>query len=128
MLKHLDDTLNKSCLIGLSYFNFDGELVKQSLLAGVVKTADQENGITIALTQKSDGSSADFMLPSDLRCWFEAPPGEYHTSQEGVKLINPDFLVTWDIYQSKKIEGDREQQWWEWVPRTEAPQVGAPSK
>ncbi|MCW8834654.1 MAG: hypothetical protein OQK09_05515 [Colwellia sp.] len=142
MLKRIEDTLNKSCLIGLSYFNVQGEQLKQNILAGRVISVDSELGITIELStselstnnlsanEKSKG--ANFILPCDLSCWFTAPKGEFHTSQKEVKIINPDCLVTWDIYQARAQEKsqpttkvtDGEQQWWQWRPRTQPPNVG----
>ncbi|WP_114326239.1 hypothetical protein [Candidatus Colwellia aromaticivorans] len=126
----LDNVVGKSCLIGLSYFDKQGEMLKQSMLGGIVKSVDKEMGITIELAQASSENkkhekAADFLIPSILTCWFVAPKGEFHTSTDGVKLVNPDYLVTWDIHQSKdKGEvSEGEQQWWEWVPRTAEPQV-----
>lgn len=148
MLKNIEDTLNKSCLIGLSYFNVQGEQLKQNILAGRVISVDSKLGITVELSAndlsfngKGTSKSANFILPSDLSCWFTAPKGEFHTSQNGVKIINPDYLVTWDIFQTKEQqsspqgttqkkvsptekEQDGEQQWWQWSPRTQSPNVG----
>ena len=120
MIKDIQDALNKRCLVGLSYFDVQGELIKQSLLGGKVVNVDNENGITIAM---EDQAKTQFIIPANLSCWFSAPKGEFHTSQEGVKMVNPDYLVTWDIYQTKADKQDGEQQWWEWVPRTETPRV-----
>jgi len=137
MLKAIEDTLNKSCLIGLSYFNVQGEQLKQNILAGRVIEVDSEMGITIELSTSEPSTSnndkkqrANFILPIDLSCWFNAPKGEFHTSQKGVKIVNPDYLVTWDIYQTKQKQSessdkpDSEQQWWQWRPRTQSPNVG----
>ena len=137
MLKAIEDTLNKSCLIGLSYFNVQGEQLKQNILAGRVIEVDSEMGITIELSTSEPSTSnndkkqrANFILPIDLSCWFTAPEGEFHTSQKGVKIVNPDYLVTWDIYQTKQKQSessdkpDSEQQWWQWRPRTQSPNVG----
>jgi len=131
MLNSIDDTLHKTCLVGLSYFNAQEEMLKQTILAGKIIAVDSEIGITIALFDKNmsvNVQSANFILPCDLSCWFNAPQGEFHTSQENVKIINPDYLVTWDIYQTKADENssmhDGEQQWWKWHPRTERPQIG----
>lgn len=148
MLKNIEDTLNKSCLIELSYFNVQGEQLKQNILAGRVISVDSKLGITVELSAndlsfngKGKNKSANFILPSDLSCWFTAPKGEFHTSQNGVKIINPDYLVTWDIFQTKEQqsspqgtthekvpptekEQDGEQQWWQWRPRTQSPNVG----
>jgi hypothetical protein len=137
MLNSINDTLNKTCLVGLSYFTAQDEPLKQNIVAGRVISVDSEMGITIALatsdtSTSKPGKEASFILPTNLSCWFIAPKGEFHTSQKGVKIINPDYLVTWDIYQTKAPEKDTsakkptdgEQQWWQWRPRTQAPNVG----
>ncbi len=145
MLTTIEDTLNKTCLIGLSYFNAQGEQLKQNIVAGRVIKVDSEMGITVELSDldsKADNKNKagtaqnqqpHFILPTDLSCWFNAPKGEFPTSQTGVKIINPDYLVTWDIYQLKdqknsektpKSSQDSEQQWWQWRPRTQSPNVG----
>ena len=141
MLKTIEDTLHKTCLVGLSYFNVQGEQLKQNILAGRVVKVDSEMGITIELSSDNVESGAQqkaahFILPTDLSCWFTAPKGDFHTSQKGVKIVNPDYLVTWDIYQTKEQESDTgdgesskkasdsEQQWWKWLPRTQPPNVG----
>lgn len=131
MLTFIEDTLQKNCLVGLSYFNVQEQLLKQTILAGKVVSVDEEMGITIALFDKNmkvNSQSANFILPNDLSCWFNAPKGEFHTTQADVKIINPDYLVTWDIYQTKADENsskqDGEQQWWKWYPRTEKPEIG----
>ena len=136
MLKSIEDTLNKTCLIGLTYFTAKGDLLKQSIFAGQVIAVDKEMGITIELLAPEDqkkpstkDKSANFIIPTNLSCWFSAPKGEFHTSQDKVKIINPDYLVTWDIYQTKEKSADNasqdsQQQWWQWYPRTERPQVG----
>jgi len=130
MLKTIGDTLDKTCLLGLSYFNSKGELLKQTMLAGKVITVDKELGITVQLIMHNDANtqsqSANFILPTNLSCWFNAPKGEFHTSQANNKIVNPDYLVTWDIHQTKNSQNPQnsEQQWWQWQPRTESPQIG----
>jgi len=135
MLKTPEDTLQKRCLIGLTYFDIDGKELKKQLLAGTVIAVDAEMGITIKLLSTGTNSNkpnksnkeANFIIPSTLSCWFKAPKGEFHTSHDQVKIVNPDYLVTWDIYQTKKPETEKAQegvqQWWKWYPRTEDPMV-----
>ena len=128
MLKTLEDTLKKSCLIGLTYFDIEGKELKKQLLAGNVIEVDGEMGITVKLlSADKTKKDANFMIPGNLSCWFTAPKGEYHTSHEQVKIVNPDYLVTWDIYQTKNQDDDKAgegvQQWWKWYPRTEDPTV-----
>ena len=135
MLKKIEDTLQKRCLIGLTYFDINGKELKRQLLAGTVTAVDADMGITLTLLSSNDKSTekkdANFLIPATLSCWFTAPKGEFHTSHEQVKIKDPDFLVTWDIYQTKvhdknlKDEKGQEgqQQWWKWYPRTEDPRV-----
>ena len=129
----LEQTINKTCLIGLSYFDVAHNLLKQSMLAGTVTAVDKEMGITVSLLTTAEKNTAtqkpaNFIIPANLVCWFIAPKGDFHTSQAGVKITNPDYLVTWDIYQTKEQgsqqESEGQQQWWKWQPRTEAPQIG----
>jgi hypothetical protein len=153
IIKTLNDTLQKKCLIGLTYFDVNGVQLKQTLLAGTVTSVDEEMGIKLNLLtvgsasninnkstknnsakkKSSKGKEAEFILPSNTSCWFTAPKGDFHTSVENVKITDPDYLITWDIYQTKaqKTEDgitdnikDGEQQWWQWRPRTQKPQVG----
>ncbi|MCG8312664.1 MAG: hypothetical protein MI976_05560 [Pseudomonadales bacterium] len=129
----LEVILNKTVLIGLSYFDKHGELLQQRLLSGLVVESDAEKGIAIKLDhaplETANNAQANaaaapqhFVLPSALSCWFHAPRGEYHTSSS-VKIKNPDYLVTWDIYQKQDSVEEGDHQWWEWQPRTVPPQV-----
>jgi hypothetical protein len=139
MLKNLEDTLQKRCLIGLTYFDIDGNELKKQLLAGTVIAVDADMGITLELLSTNEqktnhhanSKGANFIIPATLSCWFTAPKGEFHTSNEQIKIKDPDFLVTWDIYQTKshdksdnaKKSQEGEQQWWKWYPRTQDPKV-----
>jgi len=148
IIKKLNDTLQKKCLIGLTYFDVNGVQLKQTLLAGTVTSVDKEMGITLNLfsaeadinagnksakSKEAKNKAAEFILPANISCWFTAPKGDFHTSVENVKITNPDYLITWDIYQTKAQKTDdgvkdnikdSEHQWWQWRPRTQKPQVG----
>jgi hypothetical protein len=122
----LNDLINKHCLIGLSYFNLKGDLLKQSQLCGKVVTVDSEEGISIELLPRPGAETKVpiFKLPPNLIAWFTAPKGTYSDSETGSSLTDPDYLVTWDIHQTKDDTAEGEHEWWEWIPRTEPPQVG----
>lgn len=132
----LDELVGKSCLIGLSYFNVQGETLKQSQLCGKVVAVNTEEGISIELLpapasddNKTAGDNTGeknpiFNLPPTLTAWFDAPKGAYRDSETGTTITDPDYLVTWDVRQTKDPSGDREHVWWKWDPRTEPPQVG----
>lgn len=122
----LEDLLSKTCLIGLSYFDQQGELLKQAQYAGEVSGVDAENGITIALRHSDPNTpAADFILPPNLAPWFVAPPGHYKHAATGVDIHNPDYLVTWSVYRTQEETAVGQHEWWEWVPNTTPPQVGA---
>ena len=151
MLNKLEDALNKTCMIGLSYFDSQEQLLKQTMLGGKVIKADNENGITLLLISQPSSSSlstsqssssqlstsisskkssvkssqqnAHFIIPADLSCWFVAPKGDFHTSETNIKISDPDYLITWDIFQTKADKSDGEQQWWQWRPRIQSPQI-----
>ena len=121
----LQDLLQKTCLIGLSYFDTDESLLKQSQLCGTVIAASEEQGISIELQgHPSEGEKTPvFILPPNLSPWFNAPSGHYKNSDNGVDIIDPDYLVTWDVYKTQKNTPEGEHEWWEWVPRTAPPIV-----
>ncbi len=116
--------LDKMALVGLSYFDTDGELIQQRQLAGKIVRVTPQDGITVRM---ADGKT-EFTLPSELSPWFKAPTGRYFDEESKVEIIDPDYLVTWDVYKvkdEKKPKGQHE--WWEWQPRTVPPSVGQKS-
>ena len=117
----LSDILHKSVLVGLSYFNPQGDLIQQRQLCGRVVETDPEKGIAI---QRTD-DEGHFVLPAFLDCWFIAPPGDFHDSESGLRITDPDFLVTWDVFQKQEAVEEGTHQWWEWHPRTVPPQVNS---
>lgn len=127
----LNDLIGKSCLIGLSYFDDRGGLIKQSQLAGTVTKADPENGISVELQStrediqlQQEKKPAIFILPPSLSCWFIAPQMHFQSDAHHIDIIDPDYLVTWDIHQTKESSAEGEHEWWDWVPRSVPPQVG----
>ena len=127
----LTELTDKTCLIGLTYFDTDGQVLKQSQLCGTVVKVDQEMGISIQLMAASlvegDGEQQNkppiFMLPADLSPWFNAPSGRYSDPESGASINDPDYLVTWDIHKTRDNAEEGQQQWWQWSPRTVPPQV-----
>lgn len=124
----LADLPGKTCVIGIMYFDTQGELLKQSQYAGEVSKVDAEMGITVKLRHSDPGAAAaDFILPPNLAAWFKAPPGRYRHPSSGVDIENPDFLVTWNVYRHREGTAEGQHEWWEWVPNTAQPQVGSGS-
>ena len=117
----LEDLINKTCLIGLSYFDIDGELIKQSQLSGVVVSVDEDEGISVQLEKNND--KAIFILPPSLKAWFIAPAGHYKNAECNIDIENPNYFVTWDINKTKESTPEGEHEWWGWEPRIMPPTV-----
>lgn len=117
----LEDLINKTCLIGLSYFDTDGELLKQSQLSGVVSSVDKEEGIRVQLDINNEKTL--FILPPSLKAWFIAPAGHYKNPECQIDIENPDYFVTWDINKTKEETPEGEHEWWGWEPRVAPPTV-----
>jgi hypothetical protein len=121
----LEDLLKKTCVIGVSYFDLNGDLMKQNQCCGQVAKIDAEHGIAITLRHTDPAAAAaDFIVPPNLAAWYKAPPGHYRHAASGVDMENPDYLVTWNVYRTKGNAAEGQHEWWEWVPNTQAPQVG----
>lgn len=121
----LEELLTKTCVIGVSYFDVQGDLMKQTQYAGQVAKVDGELGISVQLHHRDPAvTDADFILPPHLDAWFKAPPGHYRHAPSGVDMENPDYLVTWNVYRTQEETAEGQHEWWEWVPNTERPQVG----
>ena len=123
----LEDLVSRTCVIGVSYFDNDGALLKQTQFAGQVSKVDAEHGISVTLRHTDTSTpAAEFIVPPNLDAWFKAPPGRYHHAASGVDIENPDFLVAWDVHRTRESTPEGQHEWWEWVPNVQPPQVGAP--
>jgi hypothetical protein len=121
----LEDLLTKTCVIGVSYFDEQGALLKQTQFAGQVQKVDAEHGIAVQLRHSDPAvTQADFIVPPNLDAWFKAPPGHYRHAPSGMDLENPDYLVTWNVFRTRDDTAEGQHEWWDWVPNTERPQVG----
>ncbi len=131
-LLRLEDLLAKTCVIGVSYFDRGGELLKQAQYAGSVAKVDREQGISVRLRRagvaveasaNAGAKEAEFTLPPNLDAWFQAPPGRYRHDTSGMDIENPDYLVTWNVHRTQDNATDSQHEWWEWVPNVVPPQV-----
>ncbi len=111
----LETLLDKVALAGLNYFEADASPVRQRLVAGTVVRASSLDGITLQLL---DGRT-EITLPADLSPWCPAPGGRYFCCESGAEVLDPDYLVCWDIYH----HGDGAEEWCEWVPGPRAAAV-----
>jgi len=125
----LQDLINKTCLIGLTYVGANGDTLKDAQYAGTVIEVDAEEGIKVKLMgiKNQDGSvnkeTPNFHLPPSLEAWFVAPKGHFKNSDHKIDIENPDYFVTWDVVKKKEDTEEGQQEWWEWHPRTVPPSV-----
>jgi len=113
--------LTRRVIIGLRYYDHNrSSLLKERLIYGVVVKVMDEDGIIIELAPDSQA----FTLPSDISGWHHAPPAHYMVPGIDDDVVNPDYLVRWDIVRqsdSSAQQSDGEHQWWEWQTVSESP-------
>ena len=124
----LQDIINKTCLIGLTYLNSNGDVLKTAQYAGTVTNVDEEEGITVSLMpvkghEYPNNQTPNFHLPPSLEAWFIAPKGHYKNQEHKIDIQDPDYFVTWDVVKKKDDTEEGQQEWWEWHPRTANPSV-----
>ncbi|MEH6344246.1 MAG: hypothetical protein V7785_04120 [Bermanella sp.] len=124
----LQDVINKTCLIGITYLSAEGDTLKQAQYAGTVIEVDEEEGIKVKLMAvEGSGTLAsktpNFHLPAALDAWFIAPKGHFKNAEHHIDIENPDYFVTWDVVRKKDDTAEGQQEWWEWHPRTTSPSV-----
>jgi hypothetical protein len=88
--------IGKHVLIGLTYKDTGGKVIRQEQKHGSVEFVDKKNGIGIRL---SDGDL--YWLPPDLRSWKPAVPGQYRLRSTGEVVVDPDYLTTWIVNAGK---------------------------
>ena len=90
------DLIGKTILIGLTYYTEDNEFIEQKQYWGTVIESN-ENRILAKLNH-----GEIFALPPDLSSTQMAAPGEYHLRSTGETVVNPDYLMTWNINRPKE--------------------------
>jgi hypothetical protein len=124
----LQDLLKKTCLIGVTYVDTNGETLNTAQYAGTVIEVDKEEGIKVKL-MAIEGSDTpaektpNFHLPPSLDAWYLAPKGHFKNAENKIDIENPDYFVTWDVVKKKDDTEEGQQEWWEWHPRAVSPSV-----
>lgn len=93
---NFSDLLNKTLLIGLSYYTEDEVLIERKQFFGTVIKSDEE-GISVELE-----NGEIFGLPPDLSSTYPAKKGSYRLESTGEIVTDPDFMATWNIFEPKK--------------------------
>ena len=85
--------IGKRLLVGISYEDHTGKLIRQEQFHGVIVEAG-EGGIVI---ERND-TGARKSLPPEL---MEAPPGEYRLRTTGEVVVDPDYLARWTMKEPR---------------------------
>lgn len=114
----LDELLDKLVLVGLNYFDTEGCVQRQNQISGKVIQVCAAQGIKIRL------QNGNVDIPADLSAWHKAPRGHYKLEQSNSVVVDPDYLVTWNVFPAVNFKNDypngvNEQ----WLPTKKAPDV-----
>ena len=90
------DLVGRTILIGLTYYTADNEFIEQKQYWGTVVESNEER----ILVRLNDGEV--FGFPPDLSSTQIASPGEYRLRSTGEIVVNPDYLMTWNIIRPKE--------------------------
>jgi hypothetical protein len=92
-----ESLLGKYVLVGITYLDPSGDLVRKSQMHGTIVAASESEGVGIELKGTRLGEM--FCLPPDLRAFQPAPPGDYSLKSTKEIITDPDLLSTWTIKQ-----------------------------
>ena len=85
------DLLEKTILVGITYYTKNGEFIEQKQFWGTVVEANDKQ----ILFRQKNGEL--FGLPPDLRSTKPAPKGEYRLHSTGEIVVDPDFTSVWNV-------------------------------
>jgi hypothetical protein len=89
------DWIGAVVVVGLTYVDAGGELIRQEQLHGLIVSLDPENGIELDLSGQRMGER--YWLPPELGAFEVARPGEYRLRSTGEIVRDPDLLSTWTV-------------------------------
>jgi hypothetical protein len=85
--------IGKRLLVGISYYDSKDKLTEQIQFHGIITGVNKK-----VITIKRADTKEDFTLPYKVQ---PAPKGEYRFKSTGEIVINPDFLVKWEVRNPK---------------------------
>ena len=85
--------IGKHLLVGVTYVDADGELLRQEQFHGEIVRASRAEGLILRLA----GTGEERWVPPDLSRLEPAAPGRYRLRGTGEQVDNPDFVSTWTV-------------------------------
>jgi len=86
-----DEYIGKTILIGVTYLDHKGNVIRQQQWFGRIKTWSKEKGIEVDL----DDSDEFCCIPPSAGSIQKAKPGIYTLRSTGKRIENPDYVTTW---------------------------------
>ncbi|ROS01811.1 hypothetical protein EDC56_2259 [Sinobacterium caligoides] len=103
--------LARRVVVGLRYYEHGRQtLLDEKLFYGVVVKVMEDDGIVIEVAP----DSTPFTLPSDISSWHLAPKASFVVPGLADDVVDPDYLVRWDIIRGAADVEAGEHEWWEW--------------
>jgi hypothetical protein len=91
-----ESLIGKRVLVGITYENRRGEMMRTEQVFGTVSSADPR-GIRVALDGVRHGETK--WLPPSTGVFRPAPRGEYRLRSTGEVVVDPDFTAQWTVKQ-----------------------------
>ncbi|WP_025898206.1 hypothetical protein [Sneathiella glossodoripedis] len=88
------ELIGKHLLVGLTYFDREGEITERLQLHGKITAVGEE---TVWFMREDNGE--EFSIPFDEEAIHPAEPGEYQMKDSDEIVVDPDFVSTWSIQQ-----------------------------
>jgi hypothetical protein len=85
--------VGKYVLIGLTFENEKGDLLRRVQMHGRIVCADKREGIKVVLGGLRSGQ--EYILPPQTDAFKKASPGEYTLRSTQEVVMNPDLISNW---------------------------------
>lgn len=84
--------VGKYILIGITYLDSRGTVLRQQQLHGIIRSASR-SGVVVELKGSHEGET--WTMPPDLRGIRTAKPGRYRLRDSNETVVDPELMVTW---------------------------------
>ena len=91
--KAAEKLIGKTVLIGKTYQDSDGKVLKRTQQHGEIVQVQRTGGIAIQL----HNSEEIVWLPPTMEGWWHAEPGVYTSKTTGETVEDPDYITNWIV-------------------------------
>ncbi|MCC7635536.1 hypothetical protein [Stenotrophomonas rhizophila] len=88
-----EQMIGKLVLVGVTRYGHDGRMQDRQQYAGTVLRINVDEGVVLC----DDVDGHERYLPPLLEQYLAAEPGAYRMQSNGTMVLDPDYLVTWDL-------------------------------